>query len=261
MSHFRTGVGTRVVFVLLLAMLECRCVNRRNEPLRRAGHAPVQHDPKPGTKPVDAGSVTHVGSGSGGNNALHATDAGEPPAMPAINDAAAMDASIADAHTSPSACDPKKCPDPSATGVQSVISPWVACCTREGACGAIMEYNLGEASELCEPWMPGEPDATCLDIVYHGTRAQGCCRPDGTCGHLDPVAGCHQLFNNAWSDTLKHCGAVPGLTPAPANPFSCISDESACTQEWECCLHYNYDTRCSDPDGRGNTYCNHCPEC
>lgn len=257
----------RIALLVCAAVLACACADRRAEPLRRAGHAPVKHASKP-RMPPDAGTNRTGGrdsgamaqhSGSGGDTAPHVPDAGKPPTKPpVVNDAATADASMPDAQISTPACDPKQCPDPAVLDVPHLPDPWVACCTSDGACG----LNTADADDwMCAKIDPGQNDPSCLDIVIDGKTIEGCCREDGKCGHVDPVLGCHQLYNDDWSGDLTECGVAPTLVPTPPNPFECIFREDPCTEDWQCCQHYNYGTQCSDPFNEGHKYCNHCPEC
>ena len=40
---------------------------------------------------------------------------------------------------------------------------------------------------------PGEADAQCPDTTWRGEVVNGCCSPEGECGHLDGDLGCHNL--------------------------------------------------------------------
>jgi hypothetical protein len=153
-------------------------------------------------------------------------------------------------------CDPNRCPDPRIPG-ENTFYGVLPCCTLDGECGVFGTYIL----EDCEPLVEGWLDATCLDAEVEGEGIEGCCRPDGRCGHMHEELGCHELFNERWSFELKRCGQLP-TDPSPPNPFECIGNEDApCSYDWECCKHNNYSTSCSDPYDLGYSYCNTCPEC
>lgn len=261
----------RIALLVCAAVLACGCADRRAEPLRRAGHVPVGHASKPYTKPSDAGTTASGGhdagavmqssGGHGGKTAPSVMDAGRPQAKPpVVKDGATADAAVTDAQVSTPACDPAQCPNPDIEGAVWAPDPFIACCTGDGACGYV-PGKVSDYVELCEKIVPGVVDPTCLDTVVDGTTIEGCCRDDGQCGHVDPILGCHQLFNHFWGWEVKQCGMAPMLVPTPSNPYECTSVDEPCTNTWECCTHYTYATQCSDPHHRGHAYCNNCPDC
>jgi hypothetical protein len=113
-------------------------------------------------------------------------------------------------------------------------------CVRAGddgkpECGVRYAAEEGTDHMLCEPMhAPGELDARCPDTTFRGAEVEGCCMPDGVCGHSDPVLGCHDLaqVDWAWSPPLEfYCD--DRAVPEPPSFFEC--SYAACETALDCC--------------------------
>jgi hypothetical protein len=89
---------------------------------------------------------------------------------------------------------------------------------------------------------PGTADERCPDTIYDNERVEGCCRPDGVCGHLGPLLGCHMHAQTGWPywpEQLRfYCD--DRAAPDPPDFYQCAQEGEPCTQALDCCPHYNY---------------------
>ena len=113
-------------------------------------------------------------------------------------------------------------------------------CVRAGddgkpECGVRYAAEEGTDHMLCEAMhAPGALDARCPDTTFRGAEVEGCCMPDGVCGHLDPTLGCHDLAHAdwAWSPPLEfYCD--DRAVPEPPTYFECSYAE--CETALDCC--------------------------
>lgn len=106
---------------------------------------------------------------------------------------------------------------------------------------------------------PGEVDQRCPDTIYgpDNERVEGCCRPDGVCGHFDPVLGCHLRAQSGWPywpEQLRFYCDDRAL-PDPPDFYQCAQEGEPCEKALDCCAHYNYgnascvDGLCVLPEG------------
>lgn len=96
--------------------------------------------------------------------------------------------------------------------------------------------------ECYERTAPGEADPRCPDSEYGGERVEGCCRPDGVCGQLDPVLGCHlgaQVEWPYWPERLQFF-CDERAQPDPPDFYVCAHEDEPCAADLDCCAHYNY---------------------
>ena len=110
----------------------------------------------------------------------------------------------------------------------------------EPECGVRYAVEEGTDHMRCEPMhAPGDVDARCPDTTFRDDLAEGCCKPNGVCGHLDPELGCHDLAHAdwAWSPPLEfYCD--DRAVPEPPDYFECSED--ACETALDCCAHPTY---------------------
>jgi len=118
---------------------------------------------------------------------------------------------------------------------------------RDGHPECGVRYAVTESTDhmRCEPMhAPGEVDERCPDTTFRGDLAEGCCKPDGVCGHLDSELGCHDLAHAdwAWSPPLEfYCD--DRAVPDPPDYFEC--SEGACETALDCCASPTYgNARC-----------------
>ena len=104
---------------------------------------------------------------------------------------------------------------------------------------------------------PGEVDARCPDSEYGGERVEGCCRPDGVCGQLDPVLGCHLGAQSEWPYWPERLQFFcdERAKPDPPDFYQCVHEDEPCVEDLDCCAHYNYgnascmEGKCVLPEG------------
>jgi hypothetical protein len=69
-------------------------------------------------------------------------------------------------------------------------------------CGVRYTADTSTDGASCMPMnAPGEVDAQCPDTTWRGKDVEGCCKPEGMCGHFDEQLGCHDLAlaDGAWA--------------------------------------------------------------
>lgn len=116
-------------------------------------------------------------------------------------------------------------------------------CVREGdegepECGLRYSADQNADHMSCEAIeAPGEVDSRCPTTTFREQVVEGCCRPSGECGHLDPELGCHDLARTdwAWSPPLVfHCDErTERAGRQPPAHFEC--SRGACEDALDCC--------------------------
>jgi hypothetical protein len=85
----------------------------------------------------------------------------------------------------------------------------------------------------------------------------GCCRPDGVCGQLDPVLGCHLGAQSEWPYWPERLQFFcdERAKPDPPDFYQCAHEDEPCVEDLDCCAHYNYgnasciEGKCVLPEG------------
>jgi hypothetical protein len=128
----------------------------------------------------------------------------------------------------------------------------------EGTAGACVDATNGELScgvqygvpasapevECAERAAPGAIDERCPDTTFgpDSERVEGCCRPDGVCGHVDPILGCHMYAQRGWPYSPEQLRFYCDDRAAadPPDFYQCVGEGEPCGQALDCCPHYNY---------------------
>jgi hypothetical protein len=120
------------------------------------------------------------------------------------------------------------------------------CMYPDGADGLMcgVWFDTGDGPDCLELHAPGEIDARCPDTDWNGERVEGCCQPDGTCGHFDAKLGCHDHAHYYWQ---KEFYCDERAIPDPPAVFNCGLPDDACTSDEDCCHTENNQGSC--PDG------------
>lgn len=126
-------------------------------------------------------------------------------------------------------------------------------------CGVqhVVDGPSGEHVQCDERAAPGDVDARCPDSEYSGERVEGCCRPDGVCGQLDPVLGCHLGAQSEWPYWPERLQFFcdERAKPDPPDFYQCVHEDEPCVEDLDCCAHYNYgnascmEGKCVLPEG------------
>jgi len=108
-----------------------------------------------------------------------------------------------------------------------------------GVCGYYLTGVHFYGAECVGLHLPGELDPSCPDSTnWRGERVQGCCRPDGKCGLVDPLLGCHGLM---WEVHPRHWYCDERTDPNPPAFYDCIRVyESGCSTDDDCCVLPTY---------------------